>query len=643
MISVVGVGSLSLSGCSDQNDAMIPLQSQISGLSENLQSSIAKHYKETQSPNMHSFANTDEIKVKHFNWNMTVDFASKILDGFVLLDLDYVKKNVDRLVLDTSQLKIKQVEAVDANGKWATVNFTLKKAHPIYGQALEISLPQHNKQVKISYSTSPDAVGLQWLDPEQTSGKKQPFLFTKASSIHARSFIPIQDVPAVRMTYDAIITTPDTLRAVMSANNDPKAPKNGVYSFNMPQTIPSYLIALAVGDLQFKATGDRTGVYAEPNVLQAAANEFSDTEKMLDVTEEKFGPYSWGRYDVLLLPPSFPIGGMENPRLSFITPTVIAGDKSLVSMIAHELAHSWSGNTVTNASWNNLWLNEGFTTYLTYRIMEILYGEERYNMEMVLGYQNLQQAIKSNNKAMQLLMPDMVGKNPDDVFNDIPYEKGALFVKELEKRVGRETFDEFLKNYFEKFAFQSISTERFLAYLQNTLIKQYPDKINMARVKQWIDQPGIPENAPRPTSKAFTKIDQTRSDWLGGKMRTNDLQTDGWTYYQWAYFLNNLPQKVSIEKLRKLDKKFNLTHSMNSEIAHSWFLVAISNNYVEAADSLENYLIHIGRKKLIVPLYQALMKTDNGRVFAKRVYKEARSGYHPLARVVIDPMIELAS
>nr|WP_232787635.1 M1 family metallopeptidase [Paraglaciecola sp. MB-3u-78] len=573
----------------------------------------------------HSFANPESIKVTHLNLDLTVDFAKKVLVGTAELDFQKVDPNATQLILDTRDLTINSVTAM---GK--EVHFDLGNGDSFLGAALTIEVPAAADSVLISYQTSPKASGVQWLTPEQTAGKKHPFLFTQAQAIHARSFIPLQDSPQVRMTYDATIRTTKELLAVMSASNDPDTERDGVYAFSMPQPIPSYLIALAVGDLHFKSMGERTGVYSEQGILDAAAAEFADTESMLIATEKAFGPYSWDRYDLLILPPSFPFGGMENPRLSFITPTVIAGDKSLVSLIAHELAHSWSGNTVTNATWRDLWLNEGFTTYLTYRIMQMVYGDERFEMEAVLGRQDLQADIDALPAKDQIMAIDLRGRDPDDVFSNIPYEKGALFLRELEHKVGRENFDQFLLGYFETFAFKSITTDQFVSYLEQTLLKEHSDQLSKQRIEQWIYQPGIPEDAPVPESDAFSIVDQARDAWLAGSIQADEISSEKWVVHQWLYFLNNMPEKLSQEQLADLDKVFALTNSKNNEIAHSWLLISVNNWYQPAFTRLHDYLTSIGRNKLVKPLYKALSQTPEGKVMAKKAFDEAKAGYHPL-------------
>lgn len=584
---------------------------------------------------VHSYANTEEVMLKHLVLDLNVDFKRQVLDGTVELQYEKLAANASHLILDTRELTIHEVKAGNT-----ALEYSLKPSDPTLGSALAIALPESGQSIVIRYTTSPTASGLQWLTPQQTAGGQHPFLFSQAQAIHARSFIPLQDSPQVRVTYEARLRTPPELLAVMSANNDAETERDGVYEFAMPQAIPSYLIALAVGDLQFKAMGARTGVYAEPALLEPAAAEFADTESMLIATEKRYGPYGWDRYDLLILPPSFPFGGMENPRLSFITPTVIAGDKSLVSLIAHELAHSWSGNAVSNATWRDLWLNEGFTTYLTYRIMEIIYGNDRYRMEAVLGFEDLKADIERLKDHDEILAIDLTGRDPDEVFSNIPYEKGALFLRELEHKVGRENFDQFLQGYFKHFAFKSISTDEFMTYLQATLLKTHGDKLDLERVNSWVFQPGLPEDLPLESSDAFTLVDKARQQWLAGEITAQAIDTKNWAVHQWLYFLNEMPPSLTQQQLAELDAAYRLTESKNNEIAHSWLLICVRNWYEPALPRLRNYLQTIGRNKLVKPLYRELSQTPKGKALAVEVFAKAKSGYHPLTIKVNEKFVQ---
>ena len=585
----------------------------------------------------HSFANPDRVLTTHLDWDVDVDFDEKIIRGTATLSIERVEPDADEMVLDTRALSINAVRGLPS-GEART--FTLEEEDPALGSALRIEIGEGDTAIAVDYQTSPEASGLQWLDPVQTAGGEHPFLFTQAQAIHARSFIPLQDTPQVRITYDATVRTPENLRAVMSAANDPETPVDGEYTFSMPQAIPSYLIAIGVGDLAFQGMSDRTGVYAEPSVVESAAYEFADTERMIEVSETLFGPYRWGRYDLLILPPSFPFGGMENPRLSFITPTVIAGDRSLVALIAHELAHSWSGNLVTNASWEDLWLNEGFTVYLESRIMEAVFGPQRKAMEDVLGYQSLQADFEQVSEGDARLVPDLSGRDPDDAFSNVPYEKGRLLLVYLEDRFGRETFDTFLRTYFDAYAFESLSTDEFLTYLDKNLLQKHSGKVSLDTIREWIDRPGLPEGAVLPSSDTFARVDAVRGQFLEGSVEATDLPSDQWTVHEWLYFLNNFGDALTLQKMKALDDAHALTTSRNAEIAHSWYRLAIEQHYEPALPSLRQYLHDIGRRKLIVPLYRDLMDTDWGKPVAMEVYAKARPGYHPLAQGTLDDIVK---
>lgn len=589
---------------------------------------------------VHSYSNPDEVRVKHVLLNLDALFERKILRGFAVLEVERTAAAGSApLIVDTRHLEITRVETAEAGKAFFPTTFELGPKEKILGAPLTIQLPPKTTRVRIHYTTSPAAEALQWLAPSQTAGKKQPFLFSQSQAIHARSWIPLQDSPAVRVTYTAIIRTPKDLVAVMSAENDLQAPRTGEYRFKMTQPIPSYLIALAVGDLVFKPLGERTGVYSEPAMVAKAAKEFEDTERMLVATEKLYGPYRWGRYDLLVLPPSFPYGGMENPKLTFATPTIIAGDKSLVSLVAHELAHSWSGNLVTNATWSDFWLNEGFTNYVTLRIIEAVYGPERAAMEEVLERQELRELIKTLPAADQVLHINLTGRNPEDGATEIPYVKGAAFLRALELAYGRARFDSFLRGYFDHFAFQSIRTSDFVNYLSQHLIASQSGQPSIP-VDEWIYKPGIPASAPQPSSKAFTKVETQAQQWLNKHPIDKELETSLWSYHEWQHFLRTLPTPLSQERMSQLEGAFHFSRSDNAEILQQWLLMAIRNDYAPAYPKLEEFLVSVGRRKFLRPLYAELAKTDAGRRRALSIYRKARPGYHPIAVATIDEILK---
>jgi aminopeptidase N len=587
-----------------------------------------------------SYANVDAFVAKHLAFDLTADFDARTLSGMVEIAFERRDASASEVVLDTRDLEIRQVE-IGQNPGWTKTSFTLDAATPAFGSALRIAMPPDADRVRIAYSSSAAARGLQWLTPAQTAGKRHPFLFSQAQAINARSFIPLQDTPGVRVTYDATIRVPKELVAVMAAETVGEAGP-GVFHFRMPQAIPSYLIALAVGDLAFKPMSDRTGVWAEPSMVDAAAREFDDTEQMMKTTEALYGPYRWGRYDLLVLPPSFPFGGMENPRLTFATPTVIAGDKSLVALVAHELAHSWSGNLTTNATWSDFWLNEGFTTYLERRIVEAVYGKRVADMQGVIALRDLDQSRKDLTvPGDRTLLPELSGRDPDEAYSTVPYEQGALFLSFLEARFGRPAFDQFLRRWFDEHAFQPVTTGQFLAFLNAHLVAANPSAVADAQIQEWLHSETVPAFAVLPASDALARVEAARDAWLGGGT-IDALAKDAasWSTQEWMHFVDALPRKMDAGRLAALDRRFTLTDSQNAEIAHVWFRLAIANRYTAAYPAMERYMIRIGRRKLIVPLYRDLAATRDGMALATRIYAKARDGYHPLAQGTVDAVLK---
>jgi len=596
----------------------------------------------------HSYANVDQFRTTHLDLDLRVDFTFKNIAGSVTLELKRLDPRSTQLVLDTKDLMIldvtqKATDVLGATAKnqtvWVSRPFHLEKPDPILGSALVIDLPPSKKgteSIKIDYETLATASALQWLTEKQTSRHKR-FLYTQSEPISARSWIPLQDTPQVRAPYKAKIHTDAGLRAVMSAENDPNAKRNGQYSFVMPQAVPSYLIALAVGDLEFREIGPRTGVYAEKSMIKAAVKEFADTESMIQAGEKMFGPYRWSRYDILVMPPSFPQAGLASPRLSFITPTVIAGDKSLVSVAAHELAHSWAGNLVGNATWRDFWLNQGFADYMGSRIMTEVYGEQRASMEAVLAVKPLRADLAKLKPADQVLAIDLRDRDPGDGFTDTPHEKGRLFLDYLDAKFGREHFDAFLRGYFDHFAFKSVNSDQFAAYLQENLLDRYPGIVTRAQVNGWILSTGLPADAVLPTTTLFQAADAARDEWLRGNLPAKKTGT-GWAAQQWRYFLDGMPS-LTAAQLAELDKAFGLSKSPNAEIAHSWFELVIVNDYQPGFPRLEEYLKTIGRRGLILPLYESLMKTPAGSEVARRVFAKARPAYHPETVKAIEAIV----
>ena len=580
----------------------------------------------------HSFANIDKVKATHLFLDINVDFDKKQING--VAHYDVVNNGGDTMILDTKYLTIEKVMINETQ----EAKFVLGQEDELLGTPLVVPVPKDVKKVSVYYTTSEKSEALQWLSAEQTAGKKHPYLFTQGEAILTRSWIPIQDTPGNRITYSAKVKAPKDLMVVMSATNPQEKNAEGVYNFEMKQRIPSYLIAMAIGDLEFRTLGKRSGVYTEPSMLDACANELSDTEKMLEAAEKLYGPYAWDRYDIIVLPPSFPFGGMENPRLTFATPTIIAGDKSLVSLIAHEMAHSWSGNLVTNATWDDFWLNEGFTVYIERRIMEELYGREYEEMLAQLGYQDLLNEVDGLSQANPddtKLKLDLSGRNPDDGMTDIAYEKGAFFLRMLEEKAGRDKFDPFMKTYFIEHSFQNMTTEAFMSYLQINLIDKYKLDVN---VDEWINGQGIPNNISMISSSRFKKVDEAIAAWTSGTPAAK-LETKEWSTHEWLHFLGSIPQTLSANQLADLDNAFKLTESGNAEILCVWLEISINSGYKKAYPKVETFLTTIGRRKFLTPLYKAMVQNEEGKALAKKIYTKARGSYHFISTNTIDKIV----
>jgi aminopeptidase N len=572
----------------------------------------------------HSYSKPGLAVVKHLDLDIKVDFDTQTISGKASWLIDNISKG-NEIIFDENTLNITKVTLGDEEKE---TKFELGKETEFHGKPLHITIEPNTTKVNIYYSTTKDAIALQWLKPEQTADKKKPFLFSQGESVWSRTWIPCQDSPGIRFTYNAKVTAPKDLLAVMSAVNPQKKNDTGVYTFKQDKAIPSYLMAIAVGDIEFQAIDNRTGVYAEPSVLKSAAYEFAELGKMVNAAEKLYGPYRWGRYDVLVLPPSFPYGGMENPNLTFLTPGVIAGDRSLTSLLAHELGHSWSGNLVTNATWDDIWLNEGFTTYVEHRIGEAIFGKKEFDMQNVITNKELTDNVAEygDTSPDTRLKVSLTGRNPDDGISMIPYVKGYAFLRVIENAVGREKFDPFIKNYFDSHAFKSITTEDFVKYINENLIKGDKALADKIKLEDWIYKPGIPSNIIAVSSADFDAIDKIQKNWR--ETGVTGLSKKITTTAEKQHFIDHLPADITTKEMEAIDKEFNFTKGGNFIIKRQWFVQAIRHQYKAANPAIEQFLIGSSRTGSIMMLYKEMIKTPDGKIWAKQVFDKAKSGYH---------------
>lgn len=577
----------------------------------------------------HSYADDTQPRTKSFDWHASVDFPGRVLHAEITLHFEEPAAG-GPLDLDTRALSIDAV--LDANG--APLEHTLHAADPSLGSRLEITVPSGARSVHIRYRTSPEASALQWLTPEQTLGKQHPYLFSQCQAIHARSVIPCQDTPSIRQTFTASLDVPSGLRAVMAAA--PRAREvrgdRAVEQFEMPQPIPPYLVAFAVGDLASKDLSPRSRVWTEPAQLEAAAWEFEQVEDHVRAAEALFGPYDWDRFDLLVMPPSFPYGGMENPRLTFLTPSLLAGDRSLVNVLAHELAHSWTGNLVTNANAEHFWLNEGFTVFAERRILEALEGPEMAALHAAVGYQKLQQAFAQHAERPELtkLRTHLAGVDPDDAFSVVPYEKGYFFLKALEVAAGRAAFDTLLSRWLGAHRFGAVTTDDFLALVE----REIPGLLAKVDAKAWIDGPGLPATFRKPDSARLGAVLE-----LAGRVPATS-ETSAWSVAEWVLYLDAMPRPAPLAVCEELERTYALTNAKNPEVLVSWLTLACESGYAAVLPRVEEVLGQTGRMKYLKPLYRALAGRAETKPLAQSLFAKLHGQYHPIAQQVVRSLLK---
>ncbi|MXP14805.1 aminopeptidase [Altererythrobacter confluentis] len=586
----------------------------------------------------YSYARPEIARVTHVALDLALDFDARQVSGTAALDI-LAKTGADTVVLDSNGLEILSVK--DRSGTALPYTVGAQQA----GKGAPVTVTMGDARTIVITYVARNAEALQWLVPEQTAGGKHPYLLSQGQPTLNRSWIPTQDSPGIRQTWDARITAPQPLTVVMSGltASPPVAAGAGrrAFRFTMDKPVAPYLIAIAAGDIAFRELGPRTGVWTEPVMLDRAAAELADTEKMVDAAEALYGPYRWGRYDMIVLPPSFPYGGMENPVMTFLTPTFIAGDRSLTGLVAHELAHSWSGNLVTNANWSDSWLNEGVTSYFENRIVEKLYGTRRAEQEAALSFASAEEALaeEGSDAPITALHLAPAQATPDGGAGGIIYDKGAVFMRTVETIVGREKFDAYLRSWFDRHAFQPATSAMFLADIRANLVKGDADLERKLMLDAWVYEPGLPANVARPQASAFAAVDSAAAAY-GATGRVSKAAWAGWTTAERMRLLAKLPRDLSQQKLAALDADLGLSQSGNNEILFAWLELALGNRYAPAVPVAEKFLATVGRRKFVAPLFETLMKEGEwGGPIAKRIYADTRSGYHSVTQGTVDRLV----
>lgn len=620
-----------------------------------------------------SFANYQKVYVKSFHLAVSAHFDRQVLAGHVDLTVA-TRQDTNQLVLDTRDLTISRITELASS---TVLNYTVKPAHAAFGSALVVDLPaslQHAGNegvVRIEYETSPNSSAIQWLPPAQTAGKVHPYLFTQCQAIHARALLPIQDTPANKCPYTGSVTVPAPLVGLMSALPDGhedvtvNEQKWIRYAFKQPVPMPSYLVAIAVGHLERRDIGPRSCVWSEPEMVEKGAYEFADTERFIQAAENIVGPYVWGRYDILLLPPSFPYGGMENPCLTFVTPTLLAGDRSLANVVAHEIAHSWMGNLVSPTTWEHFWMNEGFTVFLERKIIRAMFGNQEAHLHAIGGWKALCDSVDryGHDHPYTKLVPELDNVDPDDAFSSVPYEKGFNFLFYLEQLVGgHEQMDPFLLAHCEKYKFANTDSyqwrEFFLSYFRG---KVSEEKLNSIDWDMWYKGTGLPPQPKFDDTLVKTAQDLAHSLCVESKVNLNGKELEKWNSHQVVVFLEKVSD-YQLQELRplaqdaqrtvevksryanicvELDRLFHLTQSKNAEIRFRWFDVCIRSEYDAVFPAVVEFLSEVGRMKFVRPLYRDLFTSTKGRQVALDTFQKYRTRYHNIAAKMVARDLQL--
>jgi len=581
-----------------------------------------------------SFSNPGEIIVKHVSLHLDVDFGARTLEGSATLHVRNLT-GTEELLLDTHGLTIHRVFLDDGT----EASHDLLATNLILGTPLRVIVRPDTQWVRIEYETSPDASGLHWMTPVQAQ-QAAPYLYSQNETIAARSWIPVQDSPSVRMTWDATIRVPPGYLALMSAENPTATSPDGVYTFETGLPIPAYLQSLAVSELEFRAIDAKSGVYAVPHRIDAAHAELQIVPRMMAAADAICGPYRWGRYDVLIMPPSYHVGGMEHPRLTFANPSFVSGDGSLVKLIAHELAHSWSGNQVTTATWNDIWINEGLTVYLELRIMEAVFGSDYEEMLAENSLRAVEQYVEADPDHPDTRMHgDFSGRHPNEGFSRISYDKGGSFWRMLEAGVGRAAVDRFLKIYFSRHAFEWMDADALVDLIRDELLSGDTQLEQQLRIHEWVYETGLPSNRQVVDSVRFNRVDVERSRFAAGT-RAGLLDTRDWSPHEYIYFFWYASGQSMNGRMGEVEDAWDLDDTTNLSLLSTWSHWVAGMGHLPSFPAMERYLGTVGAGGGLVGVYSLLDNNGNGPR-ARNIYRGLRPRYHPYAQAAIDRLLEL--
>ena len=580
-----------------------------------------------------TYADLSQGKIRHIDFHIKVDFFTRTLEITAAYQMQEPVHG--SLYLDTYKL-----ELLDARLYHRSLAWDFDARDDTLGERLHLKGFEGETEFTLKLRTSPEARALQWMSESQTAGGKHPFLYSQCQAINARSIFPCQDTPSIRFTYSAEVEVPAGLTAVMAAEWVEGSQATGRFTFRMPQPIPSYLFAVAAANLDFRTLGPRTGIYAEPEVIEAAAWEFAEIEKTMVEAEKLLGPYLWGRYDLLVLPPSFPFGGMENPRLTFLTPTAILGTRGQANLVTHELAHAWTGNLVTNATWRDFWLNEGWTTYAETRITEILEGKDVTDLNAVYDEKRTLEIISrmGMNSPRTCLKYQGEEKDADSFTSVLAYTKGCFFLKECEYAVGRERFDAFIQKYMKTFQFQSLTTEGFLEFLKAEL----PDVFEKVDVQTWVYKPGMPETWHKPQSHLYDEVEKALADLKEGRLPARE-QAKNWHRYQILSFLQGLPKTISVEDCKTLEDVLELEKRNDDHFLSYFYATCILSGYQEILPRVENFVERIGRMLYLMPVARAMVEAEWSRDKVRPLFEQVRDRHHPMTIAAMQDFLKRAN